>query len=128
MTRLPLVACLLLATPLCASGYVEAPPLSSVMTSFTACVAELEARARNDLVAAAAPPLADQTITLVTDGVHQEGNSAQYQSKLWYHNSRSDLERGLKVTSHSYTRVVMTCTGATLSVINGQGYTLDTFE
>jgi hypothetical protein len=123
-----LMFALLLASPAMASGYIEAPPESRLMASFADCLAELKARSASDIQAALAAPLPKQTITLVTDGVQTGGSVARYQSDLWYLISRRDIALGLTVTSHSYTRVVMTCNGATLSVIDGRGYTLDTFE
>lgn len=140
MTRSGIVFCGMIAvsilgaaTTATASGRMAMPPITMVLASPAACVAEIERLAAEDRRAAAAkttaPDGATREVVLQTEGMRKSPpDRVHYEATLWFHHGRMRADLGQMEVSHSFETTIRDCVGSTLTIRGERGYGLATFE
>lgn len=118
------------AGPALASGYIPAIEDRVPQASYTACVAKLEAAAKEDQAQVSPKTFAADgstrqvTVEPITKGVEKTGRKkAHYQARVWYSNGAPRVDLGKMVYRASWQETNLTCEGKMLVSNASQGFT-----
>lgn len=119
-----------IAGPALASGYIPAIEDRVPQASYAACLAKLEAAAKEDQAQVSPRTFAADgstrqvTVEPISKGVEKTGRKkARYQAKVWYTNGAPRADLGKMVYRASWQETNLTCEGKVLVSNASQGFT-----